>query len=227
MTFAAEAQILREIGKFLMNGGLFRGSKPVLWSVVEKTALAEAEVEYHDHVSNTIYVAFPVRTSADPIFGGASAVIWTTTPWTIPGNRAIAYGEAIDYVLLQVDAVAEGSKVAPGAKLILAKELRAAFAEATGITAIQHPLVRARAAALAGMVCHHPLAGRGYDFAVPLLPGGFVTTEQGTGLVHIAPGHGADDWELAPRPRRRGAADGGWRRPLFRSCAAVSPASGC
>ena len=123
MTFAAEAQILREIGKFLMNGGLFRGSKPVLWSVVEKTALAEAEVEYHDHVSNTIYVAFPVRTSADPIFGGASAVIWTTTPWTIPGNRAIAYGEAIDYVLLQVDAVAEGSKVAPGAKLILAKEL--------------------------------------------------------------------------------------------------------
>ena len=98
MAFAAEAQIVREIGKFLMNGGLFRGSKPVLWSVVEKTALAEAEVEYHDHVSNTIYVAFPVRTSADPIFGGASAVIWTTTPWTIPGNRAIAYGEAIDYV---------------------------------------------------------------------------------------------------------------------------------
>ena len=196
MTFAAEAQILREIGKFLMNGGLFRGSKPVLWSVVEKTALAEAEVEYHDHVSNTIYVAFPVRSSADPIFGGAAAVIWTTTPWTIPGNRAIAYGEAIDYVLLQVDAVAEGSKVAPGAKLILAKELLGAFAAATGITE-SSILWSGPGGRLAGIVCHHPLAGRGYDFPVPLLPGGFVTTEQGTGLVHIAPGHGADDWEVA------------------------------
>ncbi|HEY8014451.1 MAG TPA: class I tRNA ligase family protein, partial [Dongiaceae bacterium] len=196
MTFAAEAQILREIGKFLMNGGLFRGSKPVLWSVVEKTALAEAEVEYHDHVSNTIYVAFPVRTSADPIFGGASAVIWTTTPWTIPGNRAIAYGEAIDYVLLQVDAVAEGSKVAPGAKLILAKELQTAFAAATGITE-SRILWSGPGSRFSGVVCHHPLAGRGYEFPVPLLPGGFVTTEQGTGLVHIAPGHGADDWEVA------------------------------
>ena len=196
MTFAAEAQILREIGKFLMNGGLFRGSKPVLWSVVEKTALAEAEVEYHDHVSNTIYVAFPVRTSADPIFGGASAVIWTTTPWTIPGNRAIAYGEAIDYVLLQVDAVAEGSKVAPGAKLILAKELQAAFAAATGITE-SRILWSGPGSRFSGVVCHHPLAGRGYEFPVPLLPGGFVTTEQGTGLVHVAPGHGADDWEVA------------------------------
>ena len=196
MTFAAEAQILREIGKFLMNGGLFRGSKPVLWSVVEKTALAEAEVEYHDHVSNTIYVAFPVRNSRDPIFGGASAVIWTTTPWTIPGNRAIAYGEAIDYVLLQVDAVAEGSEVAPGAKLILAKDLLAAVADATGITA-SSILWSGPGDRLAGIVCHHPLAGRGYDFPVPLLPGGFVTTEQGTGLVHVAPGHGADDWEVA------------------------------
>ena len=196
MTFGAEAQILREIGKFLMNGGLFRGSKPVLWSVVEKTALAEAEVEYHDHVSNTIYVGFPVRTSEDPIFGGASVAIWTTTPWTIPGNRAIAYGESIDYVLLRVDDVAEGSKVAPGAKLILAKELLGSFADAAGIAG-SSILWSGPGGRLAGIVCHHPLAGRGYDFPVPLLPGGFVTTEQGTGLVHIAPGHGADDWEVA------------------------------
>jgi isoleucyl-tRNA synthetase len=195
MTFAAEAQILREIGKFLMNGGLFRGSKPVLWSVVEKTALAEAEVEYHDHVSTTLHVAFPVRDSADPIFGAAAAVIWTTTPWTIPGNRAIAYGPSIDYVLLEVDAVAAGSRLAPGAKLILAKDLADTFAAAAGI-AESHPLWSGPGTRLAGIICRHPLAGQGYDFPVPLLPGGFVTTEQGTGLVHIAPGHGADDWEL-------------------------------
>jgi len=195
MTFAAEAQILREIGKFLMNGGLFRGSKPVLWSVVEKTALAEAEVEYHDHVSSTIHVAFPVRDSADPIFGGAAAVIWTTTPWTIPGNRAIAYGAALDYVLLEVEAVADGSRVAPGAKLILAKDLKDSFTAAAGITE-SRILWSGPGTRLAGIVCRHPLAGQGYDFPVPLLPGGFVTTEQGTGLVHIAPGHGADDWEL-------------------------------
>ena len=195
MTFAAEAQILREIGKFLMNGGLFRGSKPVLWSVVEKTALAEAEVEYHDHVSTTIHVAFPVRDSADPIFGGAAAVIWTTTPWTIPGNRAIAYGAALDYVLLEVETVAEASRVAPGAKLILARDLKDSFTTAAGITG-SRILWSGPGTRLAGIICRHPLAGQGYEFPVPLLPGGFVTTEQGTGLVHIAPGHGADDWEL-------------------------------
>ncbi len=195
MSFAAEAQIMREIGKFLMNGGLFRGSKPVLWSVVEKTALAEAEVEYHDHVSTTIFVGFPVREGGDPVFGGASAVIWTTTPWTIPGNRAIAYGEAIDYVLLEVAETAEGSALAAGARLILARDLVAGFAEAAGVLRSEI-LWSGPGARLAGIVCSHPLAGRGYDFPVPLLAGSFVTTEQGSGLVHVAPGHGADDWEL-------------------------------
>ncbi|HZT20822.1 MAG TPA: isoleucine--tRNA ligase [Dongiaceae bacterium] len=195
MSFAAEAQIMREIGKFLMNGGLFRGSKPVLWSVVEKTALAEAEVEYHDHVSTTIFVGFPVREGGDPVFGGASAVIWTTTPWTIPGNRAIAYGEAIDYVLLEVAETAEGSALAAGARLILAHDLVAGFAEAAGVLRSEI-LWSGPGARLAGIVCSHPLAGRGYDFPVPLLAGSFVTTEQGSGLVHVAPGHGADDWEL-------------------------------
>ncbi len=195
MSFAAEAQIMREIGKFLMNGGLFRGSKPVLWSVVEKTALAEAEVEYHDHVSTTIFVGFPVREGGDPVFGGASAVIWTTTPWTIPGNRAIAYGEAIDYVLLEVAETAEGSALAAGARLILVHDLVAGFAEAAGVLRSEI-LWSGPGARLAGIVCSHPLAGRGYDFPVPLLAGSFVTTEQGSGLVHVAPGHGADDWEL-------------------------------
>src|SRR5689334_14400383 len=116
MSFAAEAQILREIGKFLMNGGLFRGSKPVLWSVVEKTALADAEVEYHDHTSTTIHVRFPIVSAAEPVFAGASAVIWTTTPWTIPGNRAIAYGEAIAYELIEALAVKETSAIKLGEK---------------------------------------------------------------------------------------------------------------
>ena len=195
MSCAAEAQIMREIGKFLMNGGLFRGSKPVLWSVVEKTALADAEVEYHDHTSTTIYVRFPILTSRDPIFGGAAAVIWTTTPWTIPGNRAIGYGEAIGYQLIQAEAVKEGSAVKPGDKFIVAGELKASFEEAAGI-AQSVSLWSGPGTRLAGTVARHPFAGKGYEFTVPLLPGNFVTTEQGTGLVHIAPGHGADDYDL-------------------------------
>ena len=99
MSFAAEAQIVREIGKFLMNGGLYKGAKPVMWSVVEKTALAEAEIEYHDHTSTTVWVQFPGRRRRRwPALAGAAVVIWTTTPWTLPGNRAIAYGAALDYV---------------------------------------------------------------------------------------------------------------------------------
>ena len=85
MTYNAEARIVEELGQFLMNGSLFRGAKPVLWSVVEKTALAEAEVEYHDHKSNTIFVRFPVLDASAPATAkGASIIIWTTTPWTIP-----------------------------------------------------------------------------------------------------------------------------------------------
>ncbi len=195
MAFAAEAQIVREIGKFLLNGGLFRGSKPVLWSVVEKTALAEAELEYHDHVSTTIYLRFPVIRSDDPIFGAAAAVIWTTTPWTIPGNRAIAYGEAIDYVLIRVGAVNDGAALKPGDQLIVARDLRQSFEAAAGIASAE-VVWSGPGTRLAGIICRHPLAHQGYEFPVPMLPGGFVTTEQGTGLVHIAPGHGADDWEL-------------------------------
>ena len=91
MEFSAEAQIVREIGKFTMNGGLYRGSKPVMWSVVEQTALAEAEIEYHDHTSTQVWVKFPLLRAKRPELAGAAIVIWTTTPWTLPGNRAIAY----------------------------------------------------------------------------------------------------------------------------------------
>ena len=195
MAYPAEAQIVREIGKFLMNGGLFRGSKPVMWSVVEKTALAEAEIEYHDHTSNTVHIRFPVASTGLPELEGAAVVIWTTTPWTMPGNRAVAYGADITYALVEVTGTADGSLARTGERLLLAEALVQAVADAAGITG--HRVVATLAGhALAGTVCRHPLAGQGYEFDVPMLPGGFVTTDQGTGLVHIAPGHGADDYEL-------------------------------
>ncbi len=195
MTYAAEATIAGELGKFLMDGSLYRGSKPVMWSPVEKTALAEAEVEYHDHTSTTIYVRFPVITASQPAVEGAAIVIWTTTPWTMPGNRAIAFGPDIDYVVIEVSAVAEGSLAQVGERLVVSKLLLEAFRAACGVTAcaVQAEL---KGAALAGTICSHPLRGQGYDYDVPALSAGFATTEEGTGFVHIAPGHGADDWVL-------------------------------
>ncbi|HYM03518.1 MAG TPA: class I tRNA ligase family protein, partial [Stellaceae bacterium] len=195
MAFPAEAQIAREIGKFLMNGGLYRGSKPVMWSVVEQTALAEAEIEYHEHTSSTVWVRFPISEPSRPELAGAAAVIWTTTPWTLPGNRAIAYAADVDYVVVEVTDVGEGSLARPGERFLVAEPLVAVTAEIAGITGhLRGEKIKGRA--LAGTICRHPLRGKGYDFAVPLLPGGFVTVDQGTGFVHIAPGHGADDYEL-------------------------------
>ncbi len=198
MTNAAEAQIVREIHKFLVNGGLYKGVRPVLWSVVEKTALADAEVEYHDHVSTTVNVRFPVIKPSRPELAGAKVVIWTTTPWTLPGNRAIAYGHAFEYGVFRVNTVAEGSLAEPGETLVVCAELAAATAAAAGITD-WNLLHRLPGEALAGTICHHPLRGDGYDFEVPLLPGDFVTTETGTGFVHIAPGHGEDDFFLGKK----------------------------
>src|SRR5204863_315034 len=194
-SFDAEAQIVREIGKFLCNGGLYKGAKPVLWSVVEQTALAEAEVEYHDHRSNTVWVRFPIVTPSHPALTGASAVIWTTTPWTLPGNRAIAFSAGLDYAVVQVDTAGEKSRARPGEKLLVAVPLIDETAKEAGIEA--HTVeARFPGAALAGTVAKHPLHGQGYDFPVPLLAADFVAADTGTGLVHIAPGHGADDWEL-------------------------------
>ena len=195
MSFDAEAQIVREIGKFLVNGGLYKGAKPVLWSVVEQTALAEAEVEYHDHRSNTVWVRFPIERTNLPELVGAAAVIWTTTPWTLPGNRAIAYSDELEYAVVRVDAVAEKSRARAGERLLLAVPLIEEVAARAGIATYT---VEARFAgrALAGAVASHPLRGQGYDFDVPLLAADFVVADQGTGLVHTAPGHGAEDWEL-------------------------------
>ena len=201
MSYDAEAQIVREIGKFLMNGGLYKGSKPVLWSVVEQTALAEAEVEYADHRSTTVWVRFPVSHASRPSLRHAGAVIWTTTPWTLPGNRAIAYNPDLEYAVIQADEVGEGSRVAGpkdgalGDKLLVAMSLIGDFCERAKIT--RHTIVDLfPGSALAGTVAKHPLAGQGYDFDVRLLPAGFVLADQGTGLVHIAPNAGQDDWEL-------------------------------
>jgi len=195
MSYAAEAQIVRELGRFLVSGALYKGAKPVMWSVVEKTALAEAEVEYHDHTSTTIFVAFPVRHPGHSLLSGASVVIWTTTPWTIPGNRAIAYGSEFQYALFEVTAAHEGSRMRPGDRLVIGAALADRVQNELKI-ADWLRLGDIEGAALQGTICRHPLHESGYDFDVPLLPGSFVDLSTGSGFVHIAPGHGADDWEL-------------------------------
>ena len=191
---ASEAQIVREICRFLMNGGLYKGAKPVLWSVVEKTALAEAEVEYMDHTSTTVSVRFPVLDGSGE-GTGASIVIWTTTPWTLPGNRAIAVKPDADYVRMRVNVVAEESLARVGEEIIVAQPLVEAVCEESGIS--DYTVTTSfKGAALEGTCCAHPLRGQGYDFDVVVLGAEFVDMEQGTGFVHIAPGHGVDDFEL-------------------------------
>lgn len=190
MTMAneSEARITREIHKFLRNGLLYRGAKPVLWSAVEKTALAEAEVEYKEHKSVTVWIKFPVRGREN-----TSIVIWTTTPWTLPSNRAIAFGEKVDYAAYRVDAVAENSGAVAGEILILARALAADVMEKAGV---ERFTVLEDMSGLAGLVCDHPLKALGYDFDVPVLAGEFVEATTGTGFVHIAPSHGVDDYYL-------------------------------
>ena len=193
MDHSSEAAIAGEIGKFLLNGALYRGLRPVMWSVVEKTALAEAEIEYHDRTSETVWVRFPILTGP---LEGTSAVIWTTTPWTMPGNRALAVGAAIDYAQVRVDSVNEGSLARPGETLLVALDLVGAVCAATGI-ATHHVLQVVHGASLEGTLCAHPLRGQGgYDEDRPILLGDFVTTEQGSGLVHQAPAHGEEDFAL-------------------------------
>ena len=189
MHYHAEAQIVRELGKFLENGGIYKGHRPVLWSVVEKTALADAEVEYQDHKSTTIYTCFPIEKSSEPKFSDHSIVIWTTTPWTIPGNRALAVHEDIDYQSLTIN------KNDTKQKVIIAKDLIENFIKENEIS--EHTLnFEIKGKELIGLNCKHPLFDSGYDFTVPVLHGDFVTTEQGTGIVHICPVHGMDDFLL-------------------------------
>ena len=195
MAYPAEAAIAAELIKFSMSGQLYRGSKPVMWSVVEKTALAEAEVEYEDHVSDTIFAAFPMRAGAAADLGDARVVIWTTTPWTMPGNRAVAYSKRVAYGLYRVTEAAEDNWAKVGQTYLLADGLAAGVFESARVAA--HERLRdVTASELAGLTLSHPLAGRGYDFAVPMLDGDHVTDEAGTGFVHTAPGHGREDFEV-------------------------------
>lgn len=197
MDFSSEAAIVQEIGRFLLNGGLYRGLRPVMWSPVEKTALAEAEIEYRDHKSTTVLVAFPVvrDPTAAQALQDVSVVIWTTTPWTLPANRALAYGPEITYVVLRIDETAPDALLAPGSRVLVAESLIGAFCRDAHITA-HHVVYTLPGSALEGVVCAHPLRGSGYEYDVPMLPGDFVTTDAGTGLVHMAPSHGEDDFRL-------------------------------
>ncbi|HEU0045175.1 isoleucine--tRNA ligase [Sphingomonas sp.] len=203
MNHAAEAAIVGELLKFAESGQLYRGAKPVMWSPVEKTALAEAEVEYEDVVSTQIDVAFEIVEAPNaPELVGAHAVIWTTTPWTIPVNQALAYGPTVEYLLVRFDDMAEGPHT-----LLVAKDLLDSFGTRIGHPVVLKigdsvgtvtPLASISGDQLAGAVVRHPMHELGGFFARPrpMLPGDFVTTDQGTGLVHMAPDHGEDDFLL-------------------------------
>jgi isoleucyl-tRNA synthetase len=209
MSFPAEAQIAREIMKFAANGTLYRGSKPVMWSVVEKTALAEAEVEYEDYTSDTVWVKFPIVKSVGAELADASVVIWTTTPWTLPGNRAISFSPRIAYGLYEVTDAPPDNWTKRGDKLLLADRLAAdVMAQARVQTYEKRASVSAEL--LERLVCAHPLKGfaDNYAFTVPLLAGDHVTEDTGTGFVHTAPGHGREDFEIWTANARALAAHG-------------------
>ena len=191
MSFDAEAQIVRELGKFLKEGSLYRGFKPVLWSTVEKTALADAEVEYQDHKSDTIYASFPIKTSNIKELEGSEIVIWTTTPWTIPANKALAYNEALNYVLIQLNDNGDFKNK----KIIIAEALIESVFKECSINDFKE-IKKFKGKELKGTICKHPFFDLGYKFDVPMLEARFVTTEQGTGIVHCAPSHGPDDFNL-------------------------------
>ena len=208
MAYEAEAVIANELMKFAMSGLLYRGSKPVMWSVVERTALAEAEVEYHEHASPAIWVKFPIigRWSNGQLLPvgeqhqNTSIVIWTTTPWTIPGNRAIAFSNKIEYAHYEITDAPRDNWLAPGDRIITAAKYEGQenslvdqlmkAARVDGFKLVE--LIRG----VEAIVVAHPLHASGYDFKVPLLEGDHVTEDTGTGFVHTAPGNGADDFDI-------------------------------
>ena len=191
MSFDAEAQIVRELGKFLKEGSLYRGFKPVLWSTVEKTALADAEVEYQDHKSDTIYASFSVKSSQLKDLLGSEIIIWTTTPWTIPANKALAYNEALDYVLLELNDEGDFK----GKKIVIAEDLLESVINDCKIKEYKK-IKTFRGKEFKNTICNHPFLDLGYNYDIPMLEARFVTTDQGTGIVHCAPSHGPDDFNL-------------------------------
>lgn len=207
MTYPAEAAIAREVMKFAANGTLYRGSKPVMWSVVEKTALAEAEVEYEDYTSDAVWVKFPVKWTGptvgadkNTVLSGdvaeASVVIWTTTPWTLPANRAICFSRKIEYGLYEVTNSPSDNWAKVGEKYVLADKLAEGVFKQARVSEFRR-MGSVQSVTLDSAVCSHPLADMhsGYNFAVPLIEGDHVTDDTGTGFVHTAPSHGREDFE--------------------------------
>ncbi len=191
MSFEAEAQIVRELGKFLMDGSLYQGFKPVLWSTVEKTALADAEVEYMEHTSNTIYAAFKIKETNKEFLKDSSVIIWTTTPWTIPANKALAFNSNIEYSVLEI----EDLEYFKDKKIVVAKNLINSITEECGIKNYKE-LKTFKGIEFKGTICSHPFLKMNFDYDVPMLEAQFVNLEQGTGIVHCAPSHGPDDFNL-------------------------------
>ena len=191
MSFEAEAQIVRELGKFLLDGSLYQGFKPVLWSTVEKTALADAEVEYLDHTSNTIYVAFKVKETNKDFLKDSSIIIWTTTPWTIPANKALAFNSNIEYAVLEIEPLEHFKNK----KIVVAKNLINSITEECEIKNYKELKVF-KGSEFEGTICNHPFVKMDFDYDVPMLDAQFVNLEQGTGIVHCAPSHGPDDFNL-------------------------------
>lgn len=213
MNYEAEGTIVSELYKFATSGQLYRGAKPVMWSPVEKTALAEAEIEYEDITSTQIDVAFEIVESPIPELVGAHAVVWTTTPWTIPVNQAIAYGPDVEYGLFDVVVHANPPNENPWQwthRLLVAPELMGPFldrlydgqrtrlGEGAVVWGTAAGIKTFKGSDLAGTIARHPMHHLGGFFARPrpFLPGDFVTTDSGTGLVHMSPDHGEDDFEL-------------------------------
>ena len=175
----------------MLDGSLYQGFKPVFWSTVEKTALADAEVEYKDHISNTIFVAFKVKRTQRNFLKDSSIVIWTTTPWTIPANRALAFNSGFEYSLIEINNLENFKEK----KIIVATDLLDSIVKSCGIE--QFKILKTfKGIEFEGTICTHPLQTLGYDFDVPMLDARFVTLEQGTGIVHCAPSHGPDDFNL-------------------------------
>jgi len=191
MSYDAEAQIVRELGKFLLDGSLYQGFKPVLWSTVEKTALADAEVEYMDHTSNTIYVAFKIKKTDKDFLKDTSVIIWTTTPWTIPANKALAFNNNIEYSVLEIDDLEHFKDK----KIVVAKNLVNSIIKECDISNYKE-LKTFKGSEFRGTICSHPFIKINFDYDVPMLDAQFVNLDQGTGIVHCAPSHGPDDFNL-------------------------------
>ena len=191
MSFDAEGQIVRELGKFLKEGSLYKGYKPVLWSTVEKTALSDAEVEYMDHTSDTIYSSFKIKKTKYKELDNCEIVIWTTTPWTIPANKALAYNENLKYLIIEI----KDQNVFKNRKIVIAKELLQNVINDCDIKGykITNEFDGKK---FQDTICTHPFVNIGFEYEVPMLEARFVTIEQGTGIVHCAPSHGPDDFNL-------------------------------